>query len=243
MRVGRIPYLNSEPFYLDLGGHELLPLVPRALGAAMEAGAVDAGPLSLVDFFRLEDRLVPLPFGIATRGPAQSVILFSDRPLKELDGTVVGVTDETATSVRILRLLLAEKYAVAPRAWVEATDPCDAVLLIGDRALRALGGGWPAAHRVDIGSEWVEWTGLPCVFARWGVGAAIDPAERAALEAALDAAVDRSGAALPRIAAARGDLGLDAAAIGAYLRGFTYRLGPDEERAIAELRRRLAAIA
>ena len=67
MRVGRIPYLNSEPFYWGLRGHDLPPLVPRALGHAVAAGEVDAGPLSLVDFFRLEPALAPLPFGIATR--------------------------------------------------------------------------------------------------------------------------------------------------------------------------------
>src|SRR5207302_1786202 len=95
------------------------------------------------------------------------------RPPKELDGAVVGVTDETSTSVEILRLLLATKYAVAPQAWVDAASPSDAVLLIGDQALRALHGGHPAPYRIDVGTEWVEWTGLPCVFARWGVRASL----------------------------------------------------------------------
>ncbi len=243
MRVGRIPYLNSAPFYCGLEGHALHDFVPRALGRALEAGDVDAGPLSLVDFFRLEPALVALPLGIATSGPAQSVILFSERPPKELGGAVIGVTDETSTSVQILRLLLAGKYEVAPREWVGPTERCDALLLIGDQALRALDGGRPARHRVDIGTEWVEWTGLPCVFARWAVKASIAPAEREALRRGLDAAIDRALADLPRIAAARRDVGLDERGVQAYLRGFTYRVGPDEERAIAELRGRLPGIA
>lgn len=243
MRVGRIPYLNSEPFYFGLEGHEHHDFVPRALGRALEAGDVDAGPLSLVDFFRLEPALVALPLGIATSGPAQSVILFSDRPPKELGGAVIGVTDETSTSVQILRLLLAGKYEVAPREWVGPTERCDALLLIGDQALRALDGGRPARHRVDIGTEWVEWTGLPCVFARWAVRGSMAPAEREALRRGLDAALDRALADLPRIAAARRDVGLDEPGVQAYLRGFTYRFGPEEERAIAELRGRLPGIA
>jgi chorismate dehydratase len=243
MRVGRIPYLNSEPFYLGLEGHELHDFVPRALGRALEAGDVDAGPLSLVDFFRLEPALVALPLGIATSGPAQSVILFSDRPPKELGGAVIGVTDETSTSVQILRLLLAGKYEVAPREWVGPTERCDALLLIGDQALRALRGGRPFRHRVDIGTEWVEWTGRPCVFARWAVRGSMAPAEREALRRGLDAALDRALGDLPRIAAARRDVGLDEHGVQAYLRGFTYRFGPEEERAIAELRGRLPGIA
>ena len=239
MRVGRIPYLNSEPFYFTLEGHELVPLPPRPLGQAMEAGRVDAGPLSLVDFFRLEQTLRPLPLGIATNGPARSVILFSARPPKELDGAVVGVTDETSTSVEILRLLLTAKYGVTPRAWVDAAAPSDAVLLIGDQALRALHGDHPAPHRIDVGTEWVQWTGLPCVFARWGVRASLGAPATAALAEALEASIGRALASLPRIAGARRDVGLDETGVHRYLGGFTYRLGHDEERAITELRRRL----
>ena len=242
MRVGRIPYLNSEPFYVGLTGHELLALPPRALGQAVADGRIDTGPLSLVDFFRLEAELTPLPFGIATHGPARSVVLFSERPVKGLTGAVIGVTDETSTSVQILRLLLAERYGVAPRAWVAAGEPADAVLLIGDRALRALSTGGPGTHRIDLGQEWVEWTGLTCVFARWAVRSAIAPSEREALALALDRALEQSLATLPLIAERRRDVALDPRAAEAYLRGFTYRFGPGEERAIDELRRRLARL-
>lgn len=238
MRVGRIPYLNSEPFYAGLEGYPLVPLPPRQLGDAVAAGRVDAGPLSLADVFRLHGDLVVLPLGIAVSGPAHSVILFSDRPAKELDGAIVGVTDETATSVRLLRLLLSRKYGVRPRAWVGADDAADAVLLIGDRALRTLAGPDSRPYRMDLGSEWVQWTGLPCVFARWAVRATVSPGECRRLQAALERSLEQSLAALPVLAARRDDVGLDAAGVSAYLRNFTYRFGPEEDRAIAELRRR-----
>ena len=66
LRIGRIPYLNCEPFFARLGGVELVALNPRRLGEAVAAGDLDAGPLSLVDQLRLEAHLEPLPFGIAT---------------------------------------------------------------------------------------------------------------------------------------------------------------------------------
>jgi chorismate dehydratase len=242
VRVGRIPYLNSEPFYVDLTGHELVVLPPRALGQAVADGRVDAGPFSLVDLFRLEAALTPLAFGISTPGLARSVVLFSERPVKELDGAVIGVTEETSTSVQILRLLLAGRYGVTPRAWVSAEEPADGVLLIGDRALRALAAPGAPPHRIDIGQEWVEWTGLPCVFARWAVRSAIAPAEREGLALALERALERGLASLPLIAERRRDVALSPGAAEAYLRGFTYRFGPTEDRAIAELRRRLAGL-
>jgi chorismate dehydratase len=242
IRLGQIPYLNCEPFFAFLDGFTLTPLAPRALGRAVADGLLDGGPLSLVDYLRLADRLAPLPFGIATRGAAQSVFLFSPRPPDGLDGAVISVTDETSTSVEILRVLLDQRYRVRPRAWVGPGEAADAVLLIGDRALRTLKSrhGW--AHVTDLGVEWVAWTGLPCVFARWGVRAAVPEAERRALSRALDEALTRGLAALPAIAARRGDTGLRPAEVEEYLRGFVYRIGPEEERAIAELERRRALL-
>src|SRR5207245_634404 len=87
-----------------------------------------------------------------------------------------------------------------PRAWVDAAAPSDAVLLIGDQALRALHGDHPAPHRIDVGTEWVQWTGLPCVFARWGVRASLGAPATAALAEALEASIGRALASLPTAA-------------------------------------------
>jgi chorismate dehydratase len=203
----------------------------------MAAGTLDAGPLSLVDSLSPDVAVAPLPYGIATSGPARSVLLFSDRPFSELGGAVIGVTEETSTSVQILKLLLSLKYEVIPRHWVGPEEPCDALLLIGDPAIRALKSGTRFSHVIDLGSEWVEWTGLPCVFARWGVRASVPETERLALEGALSEALDRGLAGLAAIAARRRDTGFAEDEVVAYLRGFTYRLGAEEEKAIAEFSR------
>jgi chorismate dehydratase len=237
LRLGQIPYLNCEPFFAHLSGFQLVPLTPRRLGRTMAQGAVDAAPLSLADFLAQEDSLLPLPFGIATDGPARSVILFSHCQPAELADAVIGVSDETSTSVEILRLLLTLRYHAVPRAWVSADEPCDAVLLIGDSAIRAVTTNARFPHALDLGREWKEWTRLPCVFARWAVRRAIPAAERLALERALDAALDRGIAAIPEIAARRRDTGFTEAEVGTYLRGFTYRFGAAEAKAIAEFRR------
>lgn len=239
LRIGRIPYLNCEPFFARLRGDvSLVPLHPRRLGEAVAAGELDAGALSLMDFLRLAPGLEPLPYGIATDGAAQSVFLFSRRALRELDGAVIGVTAETSTSVELLRVLLALKYEVTPRAWVGPEEPCDALLLIGDAAIRALTGGSPYPCVADLGTEWAEWTGLPFVFARWGVSTRVPAAERAALRAELGRALDEAFSVLPDIARTRPDTGWTPAEVETYLRGFNYRLGPEEEKAIAEFTRR-----
>ena len=234
LRVGRIPYLNCEPFFHRLEGVELVDLIPRRLGEAMAAGRLDAGPLSLMDYLRIEPELTPLPYGIGCPTGARSVLVFSDRPLSALGGCRVGITGETSTSVELLRVLLRLRHEVEPAAWVTAEEPCDAVLLIGDQAIRRATGGPPARYVADLGLEWRDWTGLPFVFARWAVASRVPAGARRAFERALDAALDLGMAALPEIASRRPDLGWTAAQIESYLRNFAFRLGPDEEKGAAE---------
>lgn len=239
LTVGQIPYLNCEPFYAHLTGVTLIPLTPRALGRAMSEGTVDAGPLPLADCVRLEEKITRLPFGVATRRAAQSVFLLSRRPMAQLDGALIGVTDETSTSIQLLRLLLALKYTVEPRAFVKLHEESDAVLLIGDKALKALKSRPPYPHIIDLGAEWVEWTGLPCVFACWAIRSALPKEARETLKESVSAALESGMAGLDGIAARRRDTGLTEAEVVGYLKGFVYRFGPEEEKAVAEFRRLL----
>ena len=234
LRVGRIPYLNCEPFFHRLEGVDLVDLIPRRLGEAMAARRLDAGPLSLMDYLRIESELTPLPYGIGCPTGARSVLVFSDRPLSALGGARVCISGETSTSVELLRVLLAVRHGVEPAAWVTSDEPCDAVLMIGDQAIRRLTGGPPARHVVDLGLEWRDWTGLPFVFARCAVASRVPAHERRAFERALDAALEAGMAALPEIAAGRADLGWTSAQIESYLCNFAFRLGPDEEKGAAE---------
>ncbi|TLY32966.1 MAG: aminofutalosine synthase MqnE, partial [Ignavibacteria bacterium] len=67
--VGKIPYLNSSPFYFNFETHlfKTLPISPRRMGVLQEKEQLAAGPFSLMDYFRQEDRLELLSWCIATR--------------------------------------------------------------------------------------------------------------------------------------------------------------------------------
>ena len=231
LRVGFIPYLNCEPFYEGLPS-PADTLHPRALGEAVAAGALDAGPLSLADCLRLEGVVERLPLGIA--GPrGQSVLLFSHRPIAKLDGAVIGMTGESSTSVRLLKILLRFRYEITPERYAEIGEGQDAILLIGDQALHARRlSQYP--YSADLGEEWNSWTGLPFTFAAWGIRASLPKEERQAFYRALEAALDYGLSRLPQIAVRRRDLGFPDEEVISYLQGFTYRLGPEEEKAVSE---------
>jgi chorismate dehydratase len=241
LRVGSLPYLNSEPFFAYLDGVEQVPMMPRALGALMRRGELDAGLLSLADALAMGEAVHRLPFGIATPSATGSVHLWSHRPLAALHGASVGVTDQTSTSVRILRALLERRYRVTDVRWTAVSDTADAVLLIGDDALRARGRPSRFACCTDLGEEWHTWTGLPAVFASWVVRRTVDDETRARLAAAIDAALSRGLVRLDAIAARRRDVGLTEAEVVSYLGNFIYRFGPPEERAVEAFIRLTAA--
>jgi chorismate dehydratase len=102
--------------------------------------------------------------------------LFSRRPIKELDGRTILLSASSRTSVLLLELFCRHRWGIRPHfatARAEAGDleslqglPHDAVLVIGDAALM-LGSRHSYQERVDLGSEWKAWTGLPFVFAVW----------------------------------------------------------------------------
>jgi chorismate dehydratase len=242
LRVGRISYLNVEPFFHAFPWPIAESLPPRALGEAVAEGRVDAGPLALADCLRLEGTVVRLPFGIVGPTRAQSVLLFSDRPMGELGGRRIAVTGETSTSVRLLRILLAFRHEVPAPVLVGLDESSDAVLLIGDAALRVRQGRWPRRLCHDLGEEWTAWTGLPMVFAAWAVRLDAPAAARGGLESALADALETGLGSLPAIAARRRDVGLTEGEIIAYLESFRYRVGPDDEKAVGEYRRLLALL-
>src|SRR6059036_2509181 len=108
--AARIPYANAAPYYALWADapFAVRNLVPRELGREAEAGTVDLGLMATADFLRLRQRFEVLapPMGVAARGSVQSVVMYSRRPAASLAGSLVSVTPETSTSIRLLRLLL-----------------------------------------------------------------------------------------------------------------------------------------
>lgn len=249
--IGKIPYLNSVPFYtyLERRQFRVLPVTPRRMGVLAEKGQVDAGLFSLVDFLRQRDAMELLPYCIATRDQVKSVMLFTNHGWKELDGKSIGIIDDTATSVKLLQILLDKKYAVVPRfhrmhAGINNHEGFDAVLLIGDEALRHKKRGLKGFDLVyDLAAEWYEWQKLPFVFAVWAVKKTMHPDLRDELSSILSASLERGVEDLGAVgvAHARG-LGLTEAESIEYLEGFNYRLGEREREAIAVFEALLSTI-
>jgi chorismate dehydratase len=239
MRVGRVPYLDAEPFYFDMArrGIEVYELVPSALVAAAERGDIDAGPIPLADSFRLEDRFQPVAgFCIASVKHAGSRFLFSTVPIAELGGARIGIPDEASGAPRLLQVLLRLKYGVERPSYVSLQAAYDAFLLIGDDALRQRMGAPGFPYTYDLGAEWQAWTGLPCVFSRWMVRKDVVPRDMALLEDTLYVGLEEGVNAMYRLTDPREDLLMLPRDIVTHIQGLRYHMGLAEQRAIEQFR-------
>ncbi len=239
LKVGRVPYLYAEPFYFDMArrGIELVELAPSACATAADNGDIDAGPLPLVDCFRLEERFQPVAgFCVASVAQAGSVLLYSTKPIVELSGARIGITDEAATAPRLLHVLLRLKYQVQPQAYVPLQEPHDAFLLIGNQALRQRRGARGFSHIYDLGQEWHAWTGLPFVFSRWMVRQDVAPRDRALLEDTLYVGLEEGVNALYQLANPREDLLMLQRDVVRYIQGLRYFMRMSEQRAVDQFR-------
>jgi chorismate dehydratase len=242
MKVGRIPDLECEPLYFDMArrGIEMSAMGPSQLAAAAAAGEIDAGPVPLVDCFRLEDRFQPVSgFCLACAGRAGNIFLYSKQPIEQLNDARIGITDENSTSLRLLQVLLSLKYHVQPEAYVTLQELYDAFLLSGNRALRQRWGARGYPYTYDLGEEWYRWTGLPFVYARWIARQDLAPRDIAVLEDALYVGMEDGMDALYHQSDPRNDLRMRPRDMVEYLDGLRYFIGMSEQKAIDQFRQYL----
>jgi chorismate dehydratase len=242
LRIGHLPYLHAEPFYIDMRrrGLALVQSVPHAMAAAAAHGDIDAGPVPLADGVRLQDRFEPLAgFCLASLQHTGSTLLFSTKPITALGGASIGITDEASTALRLLDVLLRVKHQLQSASYGPLQASHDAFLLIGNEGLRQRLGAPGFPYTYDLGEEWYAWTGLPFVFSRWMVRRDVSPRDRGLLEEALYTGLEEGVDALSQVSDPRPDLLMLPRDIATYIQGFRYYLGRSEQRAIELFQRYL----
>jgi len=248
-RVGYIPYLNMVPFHHDFGpkpaeinGHyfEFETMAPLVLGVEAEKGTIDAGALSLVDCLRLSSQYEPLgDYGVGLKRTAQSVLLFSNRLMPYLQGSC-AVTDETSTSFRLLQVLLEGRYNIRGIRYGRIASSmlfdgsADALLLIGDEALRAKKEGVPGLpYMTDLGEEWHRWQKTPFVFARWAVRQTLRQEVKDTIENSIQKSLNTNEIDNIRLAKEEGEKRhFSTRQVQDYWNVFSYRLTPDHLHSI-----------
>ena len=138
---------------------------------------------------------------------------------------------ETSTSIRLLKLLLNVRRGLEGLRYVRGLEPrqADALLVIGNNAMR-MRNQRPEGftHTLDLGADWLEWTGLSFVYAVWVVRTTLEPALKRELAGFLEASLAAGLANLSEVARAQTEPGWTPEETESYLRRFHYRLGAED---------------
>ncbi|MNO24562.1 Chorismate dehydratase [compost metagenome] len=179
--IGRIKYANVWPIFHDFQTNDLsmktslVTEVPSILNRRMLEGSLDISPVSSFAFGYGYKKFCLLPdLSVSSDGPVNSIFLFSRRPPEEIRDGVIALTNTSATSVNLLKIIMEKAYGGHPTYWDSEPDlevmmaVSDAALLIGDHAITA---SWQDHGYIvtDLGEVWKQWTGYGMTFAVWAV--------------------------------------------------------------------------
>ena len=210
-RLGHIAFLNVLPLTYALAhgaaeGLDILRASPAQLNGRLEAKGLDVSGVSSITYARHADDLLILPdVCIASDGDVRSVLLVSRVPAEEIGTQRVMLSDKSASSHALLKIILRRTYDAHPQYEVRALTPGDPVpagaaasLFIGDDALE-LYHRPPAGCRIyDLAREWKRLTGQRMVFGIWAAARSFAAAHPAALRM-VHARIAAAFAAWPRV--------------------------------------------
>jgi chorismate dehydratase len=249
LRIGAVTYLNTKPLVHGLA--ELLPAAelvydyPSRLADALATGELDIALVPSAEVMRNLDWVIVSDACIGCRGPVLSVKLLFRVPPGEVQ--TLALDEGSRTSAALAQVLLKEIHGVIPRLTAlplgcepsEADADADAVLVIGDRAIRSADGVFTEAW--DLGDRWCRWTELPFVFAMWVARPGVDTS---AAERALAVARDNGLAHLTQIAREQSAvMNLPYELVYEYLsRNLHFVMGPGERRGLELFFEKAAAL-
>lgn len=234
LRIGAVSYLNSKPLVEFLP--ELCPdaevflEVPSKLADQLACENLEVALIPSIEAFLDPSYEIVSDACVATHGPVLSVKLYSR--VHPGDIRTLALDEGSRTSAALARIMLNERFGVQPAIQqlqldrgTQDTD-ADAILLIGDRAMFS---PRETFHTVwDLGEEWVDWTGLPFVFAMWVARSGVELGE---VEVNLSVARDQGLRHLQQLAEVGATrLGLPLSKVESYLtKNLHFHLGPAEK--------------
>ena len=145
---------------------------PQTLNRALKNGELDISSVSSFFYIQNPDHILVPEISISTLDSVGSVLFFHKKPLSQLGGKPLSVPKTSATSIRILNLLLlAEGAQSIEFEVVDVPDirdeRFDGTLIIGDEAMRVDPDWSTVSDRIDLGTWWTRRFSLPMVFGIW----------------------------------------------------------------------------
>ena len=174
IKVSAVSYANSYPFIFGLRNHAVIDQIDLQLDTPADCaqklldGEVDLGLVPVAIIPQLAESHIITDCCIGADGAVETVCLFSEVPLDEIEEVILDY--QSRTSVQLVQLLAEKHWKISPK-WKQADENFienikgkTAGVVIGDRAF-PMRDKFPIVK--DLAEEWKSMTGLPFVFASW----------------------------------------------------------------------------
>lgn len=174
IKISAVSYLNTLPFLYGIDNSEIKDQVSLSLDMPADcakkllSAEVDLGLVPVAILPQLKEYHIVSDFCIGAEGDVDSVALYSDVPLNEIDNIYLDY--QSRTSVNLAKVLAKDYWKITPK-WLAANVGFEdeikgntAGVIIGDRTFNL---SKEFKYKYDLAGEWMKYTGLPFVFACW----------------------------------------------------------------------------
>jgi chorismate dehydratase len=175
LRISMVSFLNTLPFRYALAHNaEIKPLiqlsedVPSLCAKKLLSGEADIGLVPVAILPEMKTYHIITDFCIGAKKRVDSVFLFSEKPIHELNRVLLDF--RSRTSVQLVQILARNYWNIKPQ-YVSAEPGYESQIsgqtggvVIGDKALELLD-NFP--YRYDLAEAWYNYTGEEFVFAAW----------------------------------------------------------------------------
>lgn len=175
LRISMVSFLNTLPFryalthYVEIKPNiQLFEDVPSLCAQKLLSGEADIGLVPVAILPEMQNYHIITDFCIGAKKRVDSVFLFSEKPMHELNRILLDF--RSRTSVQLVQILANNFWNIAPN-YLSAEPGYESQIsgetggvVIGDKALELLD-DFP--YRYDLAEAWYDYTGEEFVFAAW----------------------------------------------------------------------------
>lgn len=168
IRISAVAYTNTKPFIYGINHSDVLNQIdlsldiPSDCAAKLIDGTVDVGLIPVAAIPHVPNANIISDYCIGSVGAVNSVFIFSNVPVSEI--RTLRLDSHSRTSNNLAKVLLKFHFKQEVSYTTDIHAQTDAIVLIGDRTF---GKKDDYAFVYDMGEEWMNFTGLPFVYAAW----------------------------------------------------------------------------
>jgi chorismate dehydratase len=165
IRVSAVSYTNTKPFVYGLQHSDIINLIDLSLDVPSDCAKklienqADIGLVPVAALLDIPGYQIISDYCIGAVSAVNSVFIFSERPVQEIRSIKLDI--QSRTSNKLAKVLFKNYWKIQPDF---NTDEADAFVEIGDRTFGKKD-KYPFVY--DLAQEWINFTGLPFVFAVW----------------------------------------------------------------------------